>query len=117
MPINIETNVILCDFHMYSVHLSFFPKCEKWKEAFHYSLTSPDISQQEAGGEHGQEKVGQSAERVKDPRSGGPGQLHHHSTPTCWEGHTKKQFQGERPSKESDVPTISHLKICNNIYI
>lgn len=40
MPINIETNVI---FQMYRAHLAFFPKCEKWKDAFHYSLTPPPL--------------------------------------------------------------------------
>lgn len=51
------------------------------------SLPPPDISQQEAGGEHGQEKAGQPDEGVQDPRQRRPGQLYHRSPPTCWEAH------------------------------
>lgn len=64
-----------------SVHILMFFFCDSkqiitslvlivYEEAVHCSLTSvaPDISQQETGGEHGQEKVGQSDERVQDPR-------------------------------------------------
>lgn len=66
MSVNIKINVLLCDFMEVVKSLFLF----LYKEAIHDSLTfpAPDISQSEAGGEHSQEKVGQSDERVKDPR-------------------------------------------------
>lgn len=48
------------------------------------TVPPPDISQQEAGGEHGQEKAGQPDEGVQDPRQGGSRQLHYRSASPDW---------------------------------
>lgn len=54
---------------------------------------STDHSQQEAGGEHGQEETGQPDEGVQDQRLRRPGQLHHRSAAPCWEAWGKQRLQ------------------------